>query len=301
MSFRHLPRYTFAMPDFIVIGAVKAGTTSLYHYLGQHPAIQMSSVNWTRFFHVDGDPPDFKTKEKTYGTELLQSSVNRYKNMCNPRIPTSIEDYLSLWNSETEGHCLGEVSPTYLHDPAVAPRIHARFPKIKLIAVLRHPVDRAYSHFVMDAREGWEKEMDFRKVIANEPYQIDDFWWGKRHYLRHGLYSSRIAEYLQLFSRDQLLVLRYDELNSQPEQFFEKLFEFLGVDKKHEVDTSIKHNAGLLRYRKQGEDKNKLYKFRAPELPSKFRSELTNFYREDIVKLQSLFGMDLSDWLSNSE
>ena len=286
------------MPDFIVIGAVKAGTTSLFHYLKQHPSIRMSAINWPRFFHVDGTAPDFESRQKSHGSELAEVSLKRYSNICNPRIPKTFEQYLSLWPKSVEEYCQGEVSPTYLHDPAVAPRILRRLPKVKLIVVLRQPVDRAYSHYIMDVRAGWEKELSFVKVIKEEPYKIDDFWWGHRHNIRHGLYTARVAEYLQLFHRDQLLFLRYEDLKNQPEIFFKRLFAFLQLDTSVSIDTSVKHNPGLLHYRKEGSDTTDIHTMRPSELPNRFHGELTEFFRSDILALQDLIGQDLSDWLS---
>jgi len=133
---------------------VKAGTTSLYNYLDQHPKIQMSSWNWPRYFHVADGPPDFQSLSGRYGTALRAESEQRYALMCPPRIPRTIKQYEALWPGEESDLVRGEVSPTYLHDAEVCGRIFRRLPEARLLVVLRNPVERAYSHFVMDRRFG---------------------------------------------------------------------------------------------------------------------------------------------------
>jgi hypothetical protein len=104
------------------------------------------------------------------------------------RIPRDMQQYESLWAGNTV--IRGEVSATYLHDPGVCARIAARASETKLLIVLRAPVERAYSHFVMDRRKGWESIADFGTALDNEPDDTVNFWWGRRHYIRHGLYAD---------------------------------------------------------------------------------------------------------------
>jgi hypothetical protein len=118
------------MPDFIVIGAVKAGTTSLHHYLGQHPGIQMSLQNWPRFFHVDNPSPDFDKLKAKYGNSLLSESLWRYKLMCHPGIPKTFNAYKQMWPKHKKDQSHGEVSPTYLYDASVPAKIPNRLPNI---------------------------------------------------------------------------------------------------------------------------------------------------------------------------
>ena len=287
------------MPDFIVLGAVKAGTTSLYHYLGQHPQIIMSRMNWPRYFHIENGEPDFRTRQQRYGNALLEESIGRYRMMCNRRIPRTWDAYQAQWPSPQTGVMHGEVSPTYLHDPAVAPGILRRLPKVKLLMVLRNPVERAYSHYVMDFREGWEREMDFGKVLSAEASRIDDFWWGARHNLRHGLYSQRVAEYLQLFPRDQIKILLHDDYKASAQNFLRNIFEFLGVDPDAEIDVTGRHNVGVVRFRTKdaASGQEKRIEAAPPSLPDQLRRELQDFFRHDILRLQQLIGKDLSSWM----
>jgi hypothetical protein len=287
------------MPDFILLGAVKAGTTSLFHYLGQHRQITMSRMNWPRYFHIESGEPDFQSRQRKYGNALLEQSVRRYRMMCNRRIPRTWEAYRAQWPKPETDVIFGEVSPTYLHDPAVAPAILRRLPKVKLLMVLRNPVERAYSHYLMDFREGWEREPDFGKVLREEPFGIDDFWWGARHNLRHGLYSQRVEEYLQLFPRDQIKILMHDDYRASAQNFLHDIFAFLGVDTGAEIDVAARHNVGVLRLHTKDPASGQTKRVEAtpPSLPSKLKRELQDFFRPDVLRLQQLIGKDLTPWL----
>ena len=96
------------MSEFMVMGAVKTGTTSLYHYLSQHPEIQMSRVNWPRFFHVDGSEPDFDRFKEIHGEALLNESLRRYRLMCHQGIPKDFDAYRGYWPDEGRQRIRGE-------------------------------------------------------------------------------------------------------------------------------------------------------------------------------------------------
>lgn len=289
------------MPDFMILGAVKAGTTSLYHYLGQHPGIQMSRDNWPRFFHVDGSEPDFERLADLYGSELLAESRHRFRLMCHSGVSRRFEEYESFWEPRDHLRLSGEVSPTYLHDPVVPARIKRRFPNIKVVVVLRQPVDRAYSHYVMDITRGWVPERNFFKALEHEPVAVDEFWWGLRHYIRHGMYAKRLHRIYEVFAPEQVRVFLYDDYLAAPENFMETLLDFLGVDSNFRVDMKKRHNQGLIPVRRNQSDaggKPDLVLAKPPKLSSEVRHQLTQRFRADILDLQDLIHRDLSPWLA---
>lgn len=314
-----------AHPSFIVLGAVKAGTTSLYNYLGQHPAIQMSSWNWPRYFHVADGPPDFAALAALHGTELRAESEGRFAMMCPPQIPRSMMQYETLWPDTDTTSVRGEVSPTYLHDPEVCARISERIPEARLLVVLRDPIDRAYSHFVMDRRRGWEDIHDFDDALAREPVGTDSFWWGRRHYIRHGLYADNVQRYLESFSRDQIQIMFFDDLVRDSGSFVRKILEFVGVDPDVAIDTSIQHHkgsvkgdtrlsrllyanfpgrrligrslSGTVRTMISKKIEHITHQVPAPIRPG-VREKLAGIFREDVLRLQSMVDRDLSSWLS---
>lgn len=314
-----------ALPTFIVIGAVKAGTTSLYHYLAQHPEIRMSQLNWPRFFHFDGQIPDFDVLAAKYGSTYRLESEERFKLMSPPKIPRNVGNYESLWGPNPEEKARGEISPTYLYDPAVPARIRKRLPNEKLIVILRNPVARAYSHYVMDVRNGWEEINDFAQALEREPIEIDDFWWGKRHYIRHGFYVNPLQRLSKEFDSEQIKVFLHDDYQASPHEMLRELFRYLGVDPSFKVDMSMRYNKGLLpvdtcatrfirlshpvkhlllslfprklvlSLRQRIIEKQSL--IGAPSMTREIEQRLIETFRDDVLCLQDLLKRDLSTWL----
>jgi len=310
-------------PSFIVLGAVKAGTTSLYNYLGQHPEIEMSNWNWPRYFHVADGAPNFASLEAQYGHEYRAESEGRYAMMIPDRIPRDMSQYESLWTGNTA--IRGEVSPTYLHDAGVCARIAARAPETKLLIVLRAPVERAYSHFVMDRRKGWESIADFGAALDSEPDDAENFWWGRRHYIRHGLYANVVKQYLETFPREQIKIMFYDDLVADSARYLREIFDFLGADANFVVDTSKRHNRGLVKrdtalarllyanfpgrqwLRRKLPDQTKTFVGKkltktthgsAEPLSGDLRARLVDRFRDDVRQLQPLVDRDLSSWIA---
>ncbi len=313
-----------ALPTFIVLGAVKAGTTSLYHYLSQHPDIQMSQWNWPRFFHLDGEYPDFDVLAAKYGPKHHLESEKRFRLMFPPRIPRDVKAYESLWPEGRKNQVRGEISPTYLYDAAVPARIRKRLPNAKLIAVLRSPATRAYSHYIMDVRNGWEEISDFSKALPEEPVEIDDFWWGWRHYVRHGFYVDALKRFLQEFPPEQIKILIYDDYLASPQKMLYNIFRYLGIDSSFEVDMSLRYNQGqviretflthlirsrhpaknlllsllpkkfILSLRQQIIDRSLV---KAPSVSKEIHRKLIETFRDDVLCLQDLLNRDLSSWL----
>lgn len=313
-----------APPSFIVLGAVKAGTTSLYNYLGQHPEIQMSAWNWPRYFHVAAGTPNFADLSDRYGDTHRAESEGRYEMMFPARIPRSMEQYEALWPDTDATLVQGEVSPTYLHDPGVCAQIAARKPKTKLLIVLRNPVDRAYSHFVMDRRKGWEQIDNFGEALNKEPVHADNFFWGRRHYIRHGLYASIVEKYMESFSRDQIKIMFYEDLVRDPSAYLAEILDFIGVDPGFTIDTSTQHNKGVvkrntplsrilyadfpgrqfIKRRLAGPAQASISKKIAKSthatpgpMQPHVRQELAQIFAEDVHHLQSMVDRDLSSWV----
>jgi hypothetical protein len=270
-----------AMVDFFLIGAVKAGTTSMYRYLGQHPAIEMSRANWTRFFHVDGGGPDFDVLSAKHGPALRRESMGRFRLMCHAGVSRSFDSYLDQWDRSQEGMIRGEVAPTYMYDPYACERIRFRFPEARILIILREPVQRAISHFVMDLANNWVPEKDLLAALKREPWRVDEFWWGLRHYLRHGLYSRYLPRILEVFGRDRCRVLLYDDLVSSPDSFMDEVTDFLGVE-RIAFDLTRRHNQAPIS---------------KPALDASALASLHRFFRADVLRTQDIIGRDLGRWL----
>ena len=269
------------MVDFFIIGAVKAGTTSLHRYLAQHPSIEMSRVKWTRFFHVDGAEPDFRALAQRYGSELLAESVGRYRLMCNAGVPRTFEAYLDQWSKEPGKVLRGEAAPTYMYDEYACARIKVRCPNAKIIMILRTPIQRALSHYAMDLGNNWVPERRFIDAARAEPVRADSFWWGLRHYLRHGFYARYLSRARDTFGTDNLKLMFYDDMVSAPRAFMDEIVDFLGVD-RFEFDLSKWHNSAPIA---------------KPVLEKAELESLASLYQPEISQLQGMVGRDLRNWL----
>jgi Sulfotransferase domain len=183
-------------PNLFLIGATRAGTTSFYHYLAQHPEIFMSPMKEPGFFAPEGLPA------------WVDTIVDE-------------RDYLGLFRAGRSAKVLGEASG-YLSHPEAAERIRARSPDARVLAILREPVDRAYSHYLMDVRDGVESR-PFREVLLSSRAA------GLSSYERYGLYCDQVRRYVDVFGPN-LLVLFFEEVFRDVRGSLHRVFEFLGVE-----------------------------------------------------------------------
>lgn len=205
-----------ALPDFLVVGAPKAGTTALHAALAAHPELFMSRVKEPRYFLCDdGVPPP--RRGGPGDAQTYQEYIWRR------------EDYEALFAGRGEGMLAGESSPFYLWDRAAHRRIRAAIPGAKLIAVLRDPVERAYSNWAHLWSAGLEPCGDFIEACDREAGRIAAGWAPFWRYLELGRYGEQLRDLLRVFPREQLLILRYRELRDEPTAALARVCEFLGV------------------------------------------------------------------------
>ncbi|HEY9849893.1 MAG TPA: sulfotransferase [Leptolyngbyaceae cyanobacterium] len=310
------------MPNFLIIGAPKAGTTALYQYLKQHPQIYMSPVKEPGFFAFEGMKLDSGMPFDRSLKERPTDSIERYQYLISNAI-TDLETYQDLFASVSNQIAIGEASPGYLYHPKACERIHHYIPDAKLIAILRHPVDRAYSSFVHRVQQNLEPITDFNQVIQKEDFRVKDVWWGTRHYVRVGFYCAQIKRYLDTFDKQQLKVYLYEDLASNPVKLIQDIFQFIGVDETVVPDVSTKHLvSGIPKSKfwhnflnrkspikdilkqlipakigKQITSDLRKRNLTKPPLSPDIRRQLIEVYKEDILNLQDLIDRDLSIWL----
>ena len=301
------------LPNFLVIGAGKSGTTSLYHYLGQHPEVYMSPVKEPKFFALEGRGIYFRGPGDR---EMMTQTADN-------RAVTTIEEYEALFSGVKDEKAIGEASPIYLHNDQAPARIKHHLPEAKLIAVLRDPVERAYSAYLHQVRDGREW-LDFAEALRAEEQRIRDDWAPGWRYKLVGFYHRHLTRYYDLFGGDRIRVYLYEDLGADPVAVSRDIFGFLGVDDSFAPDTSLRHNvSGIpkskalvsiikrpnpiksvakavlpegLRKRMSVSVQNRNLK-KAPPMPEGAMRELVEAYREDVLKLQDLIGRDLSGWL----
>src|SRR5215218_4922668 len=217
------------MPNFFIIGAQKAGTTSLYHYLNQHPQIYMSPVK----------EPFFFDREISSNGEVVQQEFAGHQQA--PRF-VNLEEYEALFQGAKGETAIGEASPLYIYAPGTAERIKRYVPEARSIALLRNPADRAYSAFLHAVRIGVEPCTDFAQALRREDARVRKGWHYIFHYRNRGLYFAQLKRYYEAFGREQFGVWLYEDLRDDPASVARSVFRFLGVDDAFTSDTSSKHN-----------------------------------------------------------
>ena len=290
------------LPNFIVIGAAKAGTTALYWYLAEHPAVFMSPVKETNYFAYGvgpdgrllyGDPEHHAFPVKTLG------------------------EYEQLFAAAAQASAVGEASPIYLECPQAAERIRARLPAVRLICALRHPVDRAYSDYLMYVRSRGRRFDPAVELSPAAPWARPD-----SHWMRISRYAESLERYLEAFPRTQLHVLLFDDLRRAPLDAVQDIYRFVGVDPGFVPDLETPHNVGGIPANRALEGVltsrtlraavqpwipvraiNWVRRLRtrnlraAPPLPAELKRQLTEPFRDDIARTSALIGRGLEHWL----
>lgn len=272
------------LPNFLIIGSQKAGTTSLYHVLKQHPQIFMAETKEVNFF--------FKNDAYARG----------------------VDAYAAHFADAANQLALGEASPGYICHPAAPARIHALLPDVKLILTVRNPIKRAISQY-WDNRRHLNEPLTFSQAL--DAYLSDDYQPDQIGYFSRGVYMRYIRRYLEYFPRENLLVLPFEEMISTPAAFYRQIFAFLGVDEdfiSEDFDeafnpTEVWKNPfyQLLirkpRYQKKIHPKlrrlfywGKTTRFSAPPIDEVSRKKLVEFYRPWNDELRQFLGRALVNW-----
>ena len=202
------------LPDFLVLGAPKAGTTALHVALAGHPELCLSVNKEPKHFLTDGPPPTGggPGDAKTYAEYVWRR-----------------EDYERLWDHAEPGQLCGESTTLYLRDPAAHLRIREAVPDVRLVAVLRDPVDRAHSNWSHLRSAGLEPEGDFLRACMLEERRAEQGWGPFWRYLGLGRYGAQLQHLYSVFPRSQVLVLLYRELREEPVATLDRVCAFLGV------------------------------------------------------------------------
>ena len=293
-------------PTFLLIGAAKAGTTSLYDALGQHPDIYTSPVKEPSFFAFGGKRPDYRGPGDAAWLD---------------RIPGDIEAYQALFSGRTTEKAAGEGSHWYLYSEQAPATIRQHVPDVRLIAMLRDPADRAYSTFLHLRRTGQETLPSFEEALRHEAARVANGWgWG--HYVRRGRYGEQLRRYYDHFRPEQIRVCLYEDFQHDPHGLLGDLYRFLGVQDDFVPDLSARRNvsglpkhprlhrllrAGLPLYRlfrplvPTGVRRAALRRYNRdlakPPLQPVLRRQIITELRDDIVQLQALIDRDLQSWL----
>lgn len=302
------------LPNFLIAGAAKCGTTSLYHYLKQHPDVFMSPVKEPKFF--SGCRANRGTGP---GDAMVEQSVVK-----------SFSEYASLFKKSCGKQAVGEASvDTFFYPEVSIPAIQRHLGDPRIIIILRDPVERAYSAYRYITRDGFET-LSFREAVSAEKKRRQDGYRFMWQYQDGSLYVARVRLFQKNFRR--VLVLLYDDLAKDAPSLFLSLCNFLEINSEYVPDMKVRHNvSGIPRWPllhalfvkpKQlhkiartiggaimGADRWVRLRDRArlailkqsPPLDPEIEQQLRLFYRDDILTLQDAIGRDLSSWLGRNQ
>jgi hypothetical protein len=313
------------LPNFFIVGAAKAGSTSLYHYLDQHPQVYMSPIKEPCYFASEVRPENFDVEFKVHAQRGVVDTQRYIRGpMCEKRfggLVTEWEDYIGLFRNVKDEIAIGEASVSYLWSKLAAANIQSRIPKAKIIIVLRNPADRAFSEYHHVLTEGRTRS-SFHEYIRAGLRSKSEKVGALYDFLECGLYYEQVKRYLDLFPGDNIRVYFYEDYVAQFPLLWRDVLDFLQIDNSFFPDTSLRHlepriprmvSASYV-LRKYGIWprltklspkairpilKNVAFRRRSSlVMNSRDKQSLISFYQEDIRKLSALLNRDLSGWLA---
>lgn len=268
-------------PTFVVIGAIKSGTTSLYYYLCQHPGIFMPPVK--QLNHLISHP---EKRSPFQGPDVT------YKLACRNR-----SDYFDIFRDAPEEAVIGEVTHIYLYAPESPGLIHDVLDTPRIIAVLRNPIDRAYAQYSFLRKLQLEPLSTFEAALEIEKARIKAGWDPVFHYLNRGFYSKQLSRYYEIFPSANLKIYKFEDFFQEPASSMADLFRFIRVHEGFVPDLTKKHlpagdprNPQYLPFESNGVPEPK-------QMVPETREYLREFFAADIAAAEQLTGLNLGDWL----
>lgn len=282
-----------ALPNFMIAGVPKAGTTSLSYYLQQHPDVYLSPEKEPRYFLVD--PDNSHSQDPTEPTVAIRTMAQ----------------YTALFDGVTTEKAIGEATPFYMNSPVAIRRISQTLPNVKLIFSLRDPVARAYSAYWYNVRSG--------KIDS----PVEEVLTESSNYVMGGRYYHYLSKWYEIFDPEQIKVLLFDDLQADSLQVCREVFRFLGVDDEFVPDLTIRNMGGVPKNRAldglyRSVKSSRVAKILQSRVPVRFRNMLVNlqvnnlekpstipdevsrrllaYFHEDITQLEALIRRDLSAW-----
>lgn len=212
------------LPNFFIVGAAKSGTTSLYNYLRQHPDVYVSPMKEPHWFSRVKP----HAKRKAYAV-------------------TSEDEYLDLFRDWQGERAIGEASPSYLWDSRAPYRIKERIPNAKIIVLLREPISRAHSHYLMDVRTGGQNKPFYEALVQDYGSQRKG-WYISHLYVELGLYCEQVSRYLDEFGPENVLILFFEDFAADTASALRSVTCFLGVDDDmvNHISYQERHNYNVM-------------------------------------------------------
>jgi len=313
------------LPNFFIVGAPKAGTTSLYYYLSQHPDVYMSPIKEPNYFATEVRAENIEPQWQALaeqGSESLQQYLRG--SMREKRFGGLISnwsDYLKLFQNANGEKAIGEASVCYLWSRTAARNIASTIGNAKIIMVLRNPVDRAFSQYkqaVASGLVGWSFREQVRRSLNRTTDKLDLL----NPFLEYGLYHDQVERFMKLFPAENLRIYLYEEYRRAPAETMADAFRFLEIDAQFSPDMSEKHlQTRMPRFvwashkLKQDGVWSRLKRIvpaklvpvvrrlvfrdeQTAEIDRADRLYLSDYYRDDVSRLETLIRRNLAGWLA---
>lgn len=266
---RLLTNHIRVLPNFLIIGAAKCGTSSLYHYLTRHPCVA----------------PAFR-KEVYFFDRTFRRGMAWYRSF----FPTLLEKYYAkkIYKKDL---LTGESTPCYFFHPHAPQRTFRSIPEVKLIVLLRNPVDRAYSFYHMQFRRGIET-LSFEQAIEREEERLqgelekmlqDEYYFSFNRqnysYLSRGIYVDQLKNWMRFFSKEKILILISEHMYTEPSKSFRQVLDFLNLPNWEPEEYKVFNSAPSL----------------YPQMDLTTRKHLIHYFRPYNQQLYEFLGMHI-DW-----
>lgn len=299
-------------PNLFIVGAPKAGTTSLYQLLKDHPEVFMSPVKEPNHLSTDIDTSAFKPIFKKH----LVKEGPYFKQKNRSPVPVMFvrdrKNYESLFHGTGHYRWRGEASTSYMYSGTAASNIHHLAPSARIIVMLRDPVERAYSHYRMAYQDGFVKGT-FREAVLRDIKREKKGWGVSELFIEQGKYYEQLRRYFKIFPRERIFIGSFRKMKEEPGEFLRELADFLGIDfdeglsvptenPTEEPKAPILNRIMLRSGLRQGFKKLLPHPLKAP-LKKRFyetalrggpsdedRALLFPYFREDIQKTRELLG-----------
>lgn len=308
------------LPNFFIIGAGKSGTTSLYHYLEEHPEIYMCPAKEPAYFVYEHEARSYE-----FADSVMSES---FQTQANEETMYTRDEYLAFFDEVKEEKAIGESTPDYLMEPETPSYISRAIPDARIMALLRNPFDAAYSDFLMKQRDGlWQKDKQFLDVLKAEDLENENLR-AFPSLIRTRLYHIGVKRYFDSFSPEQIRIFLFEDLEN-PRQLLDECFKLLQVSRDFEPDVSIKYNtsssmsssllmhtveqklskslkknlkmvvpsAAITWYQNKRRGMSKASQQTGTKCPPEAKEYLRPLFVPSILKLQDLIKRDLAQWL----
>jgi sulfotransferase family protein len=296
-------------PQFLVIGAARSGTTALYQHLAEHPGLFLTTPKEPHYFALAGTRPAFTGPGD-------RQTINRLA-------VTDPDEYRSLYRAARPDQVRGEASVSTMYYSRAVTRLRDEVPDARLVCMLRDPADRAFSAYGFMRTRGWEPCAAFEEALADEDRRIDAGWHHIWHYTAMGRYGEQLRHVLDLFPREQVLVLRHEDMVADAAAVLGRVHAFLGVPELPPTADPDPHRSGEPRIKflsRVISTHHPLKRVVSPLVPLRLRRRLrrqivrrnivrttygdetrralVETFAADIHLLEQLTGLDLSTWRS---